>query len=160
MIEYPVSASAGCSTPPAEPVEGDVRLVPLNGTTSATAECDPVHFGGVELFREGRWGRICSGRNLGGEPEQFTLVTQVVCRQLGFPFGTVMDSEDFDDAYEQDFSAEVALTWATRVRLHPFVTIAATLGKRPELSEHGCTQTHTLPCSHFSPSQVAAHTLK
>lgn len=113
------------------PVEGDVRLVPLNGTASATAECDPVHLGGVELFREGRWGRICSGRNLGGEPEQFTLVTQVVCRQIGFPFGNVMDTADFKDAYEQDFSADVALTWATRVRLHPFGAMAANPAPKP-----------------------------
>ena len=100
------------------PAEGDVRLVPLNGTAVATAPCDDVHFGGVELFREGRWGRICSGR-FGDEPEEFTLDAQVVCRQLGFPFGTVLDSADMYDAYDVDYDSVQALTWATEVRPHP-----------------------------------------
>jgi len=100
------------------PAEGDVRLVPLNGTTVATAPCDDVHFGGVELFHEGRWGRICSSP-AGGRPEDFTLDALVVCRQLGFPFGTVMDSGDKSGVYDVDYYAlQETLVWATEVRPH------------------------------------------
>lgn len=100
------------SIPTIAPAEGDVRLVPLNGTTAATAPCDDVHFGGVELFREGRWGRICAGRF--GQPEEFTLDAQVICRQLGFPFGSVMDTREAFSSSEQDIDS--ALVWATEVR--------------------------------------------
>ena len=110
---------AGCNSPPMQPVEGAVRLVPLNGTASPTAPCDDVHFGGVELFFQGQWGRICSGGN-GGDHNEFTLDAQVVCRQLGFPFGTVMNQKDFSEAYEYDSREEEGiLTWATEVRTCP-----------------------------------------
>ena len=105
-------ASAGCEDPPSSPAEGDVRLVPLNGTAVPTAVCDDVHFGGVELFREGAWGRICPGRK-GGEEASFTLDAQVVCRQLGLPFGTVMDTAD--DNRRGDYSDPLATVWATQV---------------------------------------------
>lgn len=110
------------------PAEGDVRLVPLNGTATATAACDDVHFGGVELFREGRWGRICSGR--GGRTQEFTLDAQVVCRQLGFPFGTVMDASEPFGAYDRDYNdlPEDALVWATEVRSHPHLRRYDNLG--------------------------------
>lgn len=109
---------SGCDAPASAPVDGDVRLVPLNGTAVATATCDEVHFGGVELFRDGIWGRICVGR-FGGDPEEFTLDAQVVCRQLGFPFGSVMDEGEVFGAYDYSFdysSSEPEPTvWATEV---------------------------------------------
>ena len=76
-----------------------MRLVPLNATAVPTAVCDDVHFGGVELFREGIWGRICLNR-FGGEEEEFTVDAQVVCRQLGFPFNNVMDVGEVLDTFE------------------------------------------------------------
>eukprot|EP00892_Ulva_mutabilis_P004525 jgi/Ulvmu1/2444/UM135_0004.1 len=111
------SSPSGCVVPAAEPTDGDVRLVPLNGTAVATGACDEVHFGGVELFLQGRWGRICPGR-FGGDPEEFTLDAQVICKQLGFPFGTVMDEEEVSAAYDYDYSERdrsTVLTWATEV---------------------------------------------
>eukprot|EP00892_Ulva_mutabilis_P011614 jgi/Ulvmu1/8825/UM049_0005.1 len=80
---------SGCSEPALPPSEGDVRLVPLNDTASPTAACDAVHFGNVELFLQGRWGRVCDA----GEAEKVTLVPQVICRQLGFVSGVFMDAE-------------------------------------------------------------------
>lgn len=111
---------AGCDLPPAPPVEGAVRLVPLNGTAAPTAACDEVHFGGVELLFQGRWGRICNGR-FGNHHEEFTLDAQVVCRQLGFPFGTVMHEEVFRLAYDYDYDSrgnKEILTWASEVQKH------------------------------------------
>lgn len=107
------------------PVEGDIRLVPLNATSAATATCDAVHFGSVELFHEGRWGRICNGR--GRDDNAFTLDAHVVCRQLGFPFGTVMDAGEVSDAYEFDYYSDNALVWATQVRVLPHLTIVVGL---------------------------------
>eukprot|EP00892_Ulva_mutabilis_P005900 jgi/Ulvmu1/3682/UM017_0098.1 len=107
---------ADCAAPASSPAEGDLRLVPLNGTGVATAACDDVHFGGVELFRQGRWGRICNGR-FGRDEDEFTVDAQVVCRQLGFPFGTVMDEEEVRGAYDSDYdySSPTMLTWASEV---------------------------------------------
>ena len=99
-------------------MDGDVRLVPLNGIAPATATCDDVHFEAVELFRDGIWGRICDGQD-GGDPEEFTLDAQVVCRQLGFPFGTVINGDDpfVDIDYRSDdpSSEPEAIIWATEV---------------------------------------------
>ena len=107
---------AGCDAPNSPPVEGAVRLVPLNGTVAPTAACDEVHFGGVELFFQGRWGRICSGR-FGLGHNDFTLDAQVVCRQLGFPFGTVMSELEIRSAYDYDSRGdEDILTWASEVQ--------------------------------------------
>ena len=92
-----------------------MRLVPLVDTAVPTAECDDVHFGGVELFREGAWGRICPGR-FGGDEQEFTLDAQVVCRQLGFPFGTVIDATDISGSYDYPFASDPPVTvWATQV---------------------------------------------
>ena len=114
--------SVGCESPTNDsPAEGDVRLVPLNGTTTATAPCDPVHFGGVEIYHDGRWGRICSDR-FGSDPADFTLDAQVVCRQLGFPYGGVMDAEEVFRAYdgqEYNYNDPRELVWATEVRRCP-----------------------------------------
>ena len=54
-------AAAGCNsedTRTSAPEEGGVRLVSIDDIGSPTAECDPVHFGGVEVFTGGM-GRIC-----------------------------------------------------------------------------------------------------
>ena len=79
--------------------------------------CDDVHFGAVELFREGRWGRICSF----SEPDDFTLDAASVCRQLGFPFGTSLDSNSVSrrgrpplDDYP--IADPPAVSWASNVR--------------------------------------------
>jgi len=111
------ATNAGCEAPSFSPAEGDVRLVPLKGTAAPTAVCDDVHFGGVELFREGAWGRICVGRS-GGEEDKFTLDAQVVCRQLGLPFGTVMDAADFDFFSSAYYTDPLPTVWATQVLLY------------------------------------------
>lgn len=89
---------AGCSANLSTPVQGDIRLVNLSGVNSSSAACDEVHFGGVELFNEGQWGRICRGqgssiRSAGddGPFADFSIDASVICRQLGFPFGGVYD---------------------------------------------------------------------
>ena len=114
-----MGSCVGCEAPSAAPAEGDVRLVPLNGTAVPTAVCDDVHSGGVELFREGAWGRICAG-SFGGNEAEFTLDAKVVCRQLGFPFGTLMDSYEVPPDYEYsstspDYSDPSVTVWATQV---------------------------------------------
>eukprot|EP00892_Ulva_mutabilis_P003252 jgi/Ulvmu1/1299/UM011_0025.1 len=73
---------AGCNVTTPAPQLGDVRLMPLLGTATATAPCDAVHLGGVEIFNRGLWGRITVHNN-------DMLTAQVVCRQLGFPFWTL-----------------------------------------------------------------------
>lgn len=65
---------AGC-TPDgesAEPAQGDVRLVPLQGT-GATSVCDAVHAGAIEIFNDGVWGRICQ---IAAEDSAYTLIPQ------------------------------------------------------------------------------------
>eukprot|EP00892_Ulva_mutabilis_P005580 jgi/Ulvmu1/3394/UM016_0010.1 len=114
------STPSGCSADAAEPAQGDVRLVETTGITSGTQPCDAVHFGAVEIFNAGQWGRICSGR-FSGFPD-FTIDANVVCRQLGFPFGSLYDLEDVRNstgeivgADYEDYSAPAELVWATDV---------------------------------------------
>lgn len=95
--------------------------MPLNGTTAATALCEDVHIGGVEICRDGPWGRICNDLFY-TRAEEFMLDAQVVCRQLGFPFGGVMDVDEVRDAYgsqDNDYDDEAGLVWATTVRHLP-----------------------------------------
>jgi len=101
------------------PVEGDVRLVALPGNSPATGACNDVHFGRVELFHDGLWGRIAGGPT----PAKFTLDAAVVCRQLGFPFGGLLD-EDMTksfDSYRSDYvdygSVTTLPVWAFQVCL-------------------------------------------
>lgn len=68
-----------CSTP--APVEGSVRLRGGFGSP-----CDAIHSGFVEIFHRREWGAICTGRQF-DTPQ----VAGVVCRQLGFPHGTLVD---------------------------------------------------------------------
>lgn len=63
----------GCAVEEEPAQQGDVRLVPLLGSGAATAACDEVHIGGVEIFNAGRWGRICAS----GDFAAFTLEAQV-----------------------------------------------------------------------------------
>ena len=110
-----MNACAGCTAPAPAPESGDVRLVPLVDSVP-TAACDDVHFGGVELFWDGRWGRICAGENA-GDAGDFVLDAQVICRQLGFPFGTVVDQEVLLVYYDNgiDDESDLALVWASEV---------------------------------------------
>ena len=76
--------SAGC-TIQEDTAEGAVRLRGGFGTP-----CDPLHSGFVEVMHFGEWGSICASRR----EEVFTgnnLLPDVVCRQLGFPYGTRVD---------------------------------------------------------------------
>ena len=114
-----------------------MRIVPLNGTAVPTAVCDDVHFGGVELFHEGTWGRICAGR-FRGDLFEFTLDAQVVCRQLGFPFGTLMDNAEVAayDYTSPEYSDPPLIVWATEVwRVAPCRASDIPLGYRR------CTET-------------------
>lgn len=116
---------AGCAINSSAPIQGDVRLVSLGGTVTATSTCDEVHFGGVEIFNDGVWGRICAGR-----VDQFTAFTvdaKVVCRQLGFPLGSLYDTfggddvgvfadADYGDPYSDAGSGRPSeIVWATEV---------------------------------------------
>lgn len=74
-----MTTCADCPTP--APVEGSVRL--LGGFGSP---CDPIHSGYVEVFHLDEWGAICID-----EGDADVLTADVVCRQLGFPHGAVVD---------------------------------------------------------------------
>ena len=50
--------------------------------------CDPVYTGFVEVFHFDEWGAICTG-----DDQEDRLAADVVCRQLGFPHGTMVDAE-------------------------------------------------------------------
>eukprot|EP00892_Ulva_mutabilis_P002672 jgi/Ulvmu1/12405/UM009_0052.1 len=67
--------------PVTTPQEGDVRLRGGSGTP-----CDPVHTGFVEIFLDDAWAGICEAL-----ADVDRLVSDVVCRQLGFPHGTVVE---------------------------------------------------------------------
>ena len=127
-LMWNATVATGCSagvpdSGPESPEEGDIRLVPIDGTAAATAPCDDVHFGGLELFHAGQWGRICVGDfipSAGPEPEDFAVDAQVACRELGFPFGTVMDTSEVDDSYNGQYGGgqagfEQEVAWASRV---------------------------------------------
>lgn len=114
------------------PAQGDVRLVNIKGTNFTTQPCDGVHLGVVEIFNDGQWGRICAGtdaRALSGRGDValYNVDARVICRQLGFPFGSVIDLREASSAmlsglrsifYEdyEDYDAPGALVWATDVQ--------------------------------------------
>eukprot|EP00892_Ulva_mutabilis_P008801 jgi/Ulvmu1/6293/UM288_0001.1 len=116
----PQACAVACSNPmgcrnmgPRAPAaQGDVRLVPvlqLNGTR-ATSTCDEMHFGALEVFNDGQWGRICAGA-AGLDLAGFQLDAVVACRQIGFPFATLLQLTDVN---VDDVAATIA--WATEVR--------------------------------------------
>eukprot|EP00892_Ulva_mutabilis_P006138 jgi/Ulvmu1/3897/UM018_0119.1 len=79
-------AAPSCEfTPSAE--EGSVRLRGGFGSV-----CDPIYTGFVEVFHLNEWGAICIGRVVSNIPDRTDrLAADVVCRQLGFPHGTLVD---------------------------------------------------------------------
>jgi len=98
----------------APPSQGDVRLIPLRGVPP-TAGCDDVHLGGVEIFNDGRWGRICVDRS--DQVSFFTIDAGVICRQLGFPFGGLLEQEGNNGAAADygDYDDPGELVWASDV---------------------------------------------
>ena len=124
-------SGAGCTINETPPAQGDVRLVDIDGINASTAPCDDVHFGGVEIYNDGRWGRICVGNFLNDYQniDQFNVDAVIICRQLGFPFGSVMDlgevredirvndnSAYLADPVGADYSGPRDLVWATDVQ--------------------------------------------
>lgn len=75
--------------------EGDLRLVPSTLFPAGTSSCDLYHAGVVQIFRNGTWGSICPQTSANPRTpridEEFTVDAQVICRQLGFSFGTVLN---------------------------------------------------------------------
>eukprot|EP00892_Ulva_mutabilis_P004965 jgi/Ulvmu1/2840/UM144_0005.1 len=112
---------SGCPATNTTPIQGDVRLVNIVGTNFTTQPCDDAHFGAVEFFNEGQWGRICANV---GDPSQ--VDAEVICRQLGFPFSSLIDVQEvrnstgrsagrpFEDYGEYDEPGE--LVWATELQ--------------------------------------------
>eukprot|EP00892_Ulva_mutabilis_P007858 jgi/Ulvmu1/5444/UM223_0005.1 len=120
------SNPTGCEVNDTAPVQGDLRLVNIFGVNSTSGPCDDVHFGGVEIFNQGRWGRICRDNDLFfvGSAD-FTVDAKVMCRQLGFPFSgqyAAGQPSEFDAAIARFVTVEdrspnpEPLVWATDVR--------------------------------------------
>eukprot|EP00892_Ulva_mutabilis_P004962 jgi/Ulvmu1/2838/UM144_0002.1 len=110
------STPTGCDAEEPPPSQGAIRLVSFQGVNLTTRPCDDVHYGGVEFFNEGQWGRVCGMTDL--DPAAASVDALVICRQLGFPFGGLMDvrstlREDRDYDSEVD---EPAIVWATDVQ--------------------------------------------
>eukprot|EP00892_Ulva_mutabilis_P011168 jgi/Ulvmu1/8423/UM043_0001.1 len=108
---------SGCPATNATPSQGDVRLVNIAGTNFTTQPCDDVHFGVVELFNDGQWGRICAQFL-----SQSTVDAKVICRQLGFPFGSLIDVNSVSSrtssrslGYE-DYAEDDEVVWATDIQ--------------------------------------------
>lgn len=93
--------------PEVAPQQGAVRLVPLIGTATATAACDAVHLGAVEVFNRGLWGR------LGIHSNDF-LTAQAACRQLGFPFWSIYVTGSSDPVPPPPGSPRI-LVWARSI---------------------------------------------
>lgn len=88
-----------CFTP--APTDGSVRLRGGFGSP-----CDPVHSGFVEIFHRQEWGAICTSGSTFDNPQ----VAGVVCRQLGFPHGTLVDptTNPPNDLSDFSFTADEA----------------------------------------------------
>lgn len=52
--------------------------------------CDTIHTGYIEVLHDGEWGNICTN-SIEESRATNTLVPDVVCRQLGFPYGGRVD---------------------------------------------------------------------
>ena len=93
------------------PAQGDIRLVALQGVNSTNRACDVVHFGGVEFFNDGQRGRIYVDSDLDhAEP---TVSANVICRQLGFPFGGLIETATRSGGLSDGNDTVV---WATEVQ--------------------------------------------
>ena len=70
--------------------------------------CDAVYSGFVEIYHFGEWGAICNGRD-----DNDHLAADVVCRQLGFPHGTVVDpmTNQVDDYSSFDYGSEPSVEY-------------------------------------------------
>ena len=86
-----------------------MRLVGGFGTL-----CDPLHSGFTEVFHDGEWGAICLEPFSGStNPPEDRLVADVVCRQLGFPHGTLVIPREGAPA-EGTCSQRQSITFTTR----------------------------------------------
>ena len=110
---------AGCTGDDSAPAQGDIRLIDLDDITANTQPCDAVHFGGVEIFNDGQWGRICAE---GSDTVDFSIDAKVICKQLGFPFGTLYDVTEVANSTGPpagsdyvDYVAPGEVVWATDV---------------------------------------------
>jgi hypothetical protein len=104
------TSGAGCDkAPPDVPSNGDLRLEPIERTTPSTL-CDDVHYGFVQIYNNGQWGYICSN----GE----YTTARVVCRQLGFLYGSALTliEEPNPDGYQFAPSSAPQLVWLNGVR--------------------------------------------
>lgn len=52
--------------------------------------CDPLHSGAVEIFHDTEWGAICQF-STNPRSQSNRLEADVVCRQIGFPYATLID---------------------------------------------------------------------
>eukprot|EP00892_Ulva_mutabilis_P005579 jgi/Ulvmu1/3393/UM016_0009.1 len=93
------SAPSCGKTPPLE--EGSVRLRGGFGSL-----CDPVYTGFVEVFHFEEWGAICTGSD-----DTDRLAADVICRQLGFPHGTLVDPLNNPPEPERNYNDYGGLTY-------------------------------------------------
>ena len=118
--------------------------MPLINATSESAPCDAVHQGVVQIFSNGVWGVLCT--NVFGREERtgFTVDAKVICRQLGFPFGSVFDSSssggraDPDDQYDYTdyaFYGEGSPSSAPLDDVPVFATRVSCTGKEDRVDE-------------------------
>lgn len=122
-----VEAIAGCKkTSPA--VGGSVRLRGGFGTP-----CDPAHTGFVEIFNAGEWGAICDGNS--PSPERADVLADVVCRQLGFPHGTVVQANIPFNRSEITFGAGTEEADETQDRFWLVASQARCLGPEAQVAD-------------------------
>ena len=126
----------------AAPADGDVRLVPLLNATSESAPCEAVHQGVVQILLDGVWGLLCATMFGRRGKTGFTVDAKVICRQLGFPFGSVFDSSasgggrDPDDQYDYaDYSSYGSPSSAPLDDVPVFATRGSCTGTEERLDE-------------------------
>ena len=115
---------AGCPEQPAE--QDSVRLRGGFGTP-----CDPVHTGFVEIFNAGEWGAICDGNS--PSPERADVLADVICRQLGFPHGTVVQANIPFNRSETTFGAGTEEADEPQDRFWLFASQARCLGPEAQV---------------------------
>ena len=173
MLDREQNLGAGCNTPDAAPLPGDVRLVDLEDTPSGTSPCDEVHFGGVEIFNRGRWGAICTAAAFMDVDQ--TREATVVCGQLGFPFGSVFSVEEtYEDAFgftnppfPNDDTMPSNLSWSavacngTEQRLEECSFSTSSDGTFPGLQEESdpCFRILGVVCHRFELAGAASYEL-